>query len=389
VAAKYDVIVVGLGAMGSATLYHLAKSGRRVLGVEQFRIGHARGSSHGESRVIRLSYFEDPRYVPLLRRAYENWEALGRAAGRRVLVKTGIIECGDPEGFLVRSTLRASDEHAIPHEVWSSRKVAEQHPGIKLPNGWVGVHQADGGFVRPGLAVRLHTSLAQHAGAEVISSKAVADIRPHSGGLRLKLDDGSMLEAGSVVLTTGAWTSELVPILGPPRLQPTRQLLAWFQPRQPELFELGRFPVFLVESGEDFLYGFPTLSRHGLKAANHRPGPPIADIDARRARPAAEEVERVRELLQRFLPKAAGELKRMQTCVYTNTPDGHFAIGPHPEDPRIIIASPCSGHGFKFASVIGEVLARLATGSEPGFDISLFSLDRLMSSATATGVPTQ
>lgn len=374
--AHYDTIVVGLGGMGSAALYQLATRGRRVLGIERFEIGHALGSSHGESRLIRLSYFEDPRYVPLLRRAYENWGALGVAASQEVLIKTGIIEGGPRDCELVAGTLKASAEHGLPHREMPAREVRERFPAFTLPEGWIGVFQADAGFVKAGLAVRLHTELAQQAGAEIITGRTVVRIESQPSAVRVTMDDGATFEAGSVVLAAGAWMGELVPILSRLGIHPTRQLLAWFAPKTPELFELGRCPAFFFQDGDDLLYGFPQISEWGVKVAIHRPGPPITDINAVRPEPQPQEVERVRQLLEKLVPEAAGALTKMETCVYTNIADGHFVIDLHPDDPRIVVASPCSGHGFKFASVIGEILANLATTRVPGYDISLFRIDR-------------
>ncbi len=374
--AVYDVAIVGLGAMGSAALYHLAARGQRVIGLERATPGHEGGSSHGESRIIRMAYFEHPSYVPLLRRAYENWRALERATGAGLLTITGILESGIPGATVVDGARRAAVEHDLPHEMLLARQVAERFPAFDVPNHWETLFEADGGFLRPELAIDTHVAAAKGLGAEVRTHTEVTSVEPTARGVRLKTADGSMVEAGAVIVSAGAWIGELFPELKP-HLRLTRQVLAWFDPAQPELVTPERFPVFLLESEDQIIYGFPDLAGTGVKAASHLPG-----LRLERAGDAAQDGDAadaapVADMLKRYIPGAAGPVRQLKTCIYTHSPDEDFILDRHALYPQIVIASPCSGHGFKFAGVIGEIVADLATVGATPHDISRFRLDRL------------
>jgi sarcosine oxidase len=375
---RADVAVIGLGAMGSAAAFHIARRGRSVVAFEAYEPGHDRGSSHGESRIIRLAYFEHPSYVPLLRLAYANWRELERLTGETVLTTTGILEAGHPGSAVVAGSLAASRLHDLPHEVLDAREIARRYPAFALPSDWSGVFQPDGGFLRPELAIRLHCAAARAAGAELRTGTRVAAVEPVASGVRVRTEDGSIVEAGSVVVAAGAWVGDLVPALRP-SLTLTRQVLGWFEPRRPELFRPDAFPVFIFEAEDDAVYGFPDFAGTGVKAASHDPGEVVSRADAlpRRAGDAADEV-RIRRALDRYLPAAAGPLRRMQACIYTRTPDEDFVVDRHPDAPRVVVASPCSGHGFKFASAMGEILADLALEDGTRHDVSRFRIDRLL-----------
>jgi sarcosine oxidase len=374
--AVFDVAVVGLGAMGSAALYHLAARGKRVIGLERATPGHEGGSSHGESRIIRMAYFEHPSYVPLLRRAYEDWRALERATGAKLLTITGILESGIPGAGVVEGARRAAVEHGLPHEMLSSRQVAERFPAFAIPDHWETLFEADGGYLRPELAIDTHIAAARALGAEVRTQAEVVSIDPTAGGVRLTLADGAVIEAGAAIVSAGAWMGELFPELAH-RLTLTRQVLAWFDPARPALVTPDRFPVFLLESEDEIIYGFPDLAGTGVKVASHMPGRVL-----RRAGDAAQdgdaaEMAPVAAMLSRYIPAAAGPVRQLKTCIYTHSPDEDFILDRHALYPQIVLASPCSGHGFKFAGVIGEILADLATVGETPHDISRFRLDRL------------
>jgi sarcosine oxidase len=373
-----DVAIIGLGAMGSAAAYHLARRGKRVIAVERFEPGHDRGSSHGESRIIRLAYFEHPSYVPLLRRAYENWRALERDTGARLLTITGILEAGHPDSSVVRGSLEASRLHDLPHEVLDGAAISRRFPAFRVPAHWHGVFQPDGGFLRPELAIRVHVDAARAHGAEIRIGVRVLGIDAPGGGesgVRIRTANGT-IEAGSAVIAAGAWIAEFLPLLRP-HLRITRQVLGWFAPHEPDLFAPERCPVFLLESEEDACYGFPNFAGTGVKVASHREGRALPDGDALAQDGDAEDEARIRRTLARYIPAADGPLRQMRTCMYTRTPDEDFAVDLHPDDPRLVIASPCSGHGFKFASVMGEILADLSTEGTTRFDISRFRLGRL------------
>lgn len=373
--AAYEVAVVGLGAMGSAALFHLSQRGVKAIGIDRFAPPHEQGSSHGESRIIRLAYFEHPSYVPLLRRAYENWRALEALSGESLLTITGILEAGPPDSPLVAGSLEACRLHDIDHEVMGGADISARFPAFQLPRDYRGVWQKDGGFLRPELAIRTHLRLARRAGADVITATAVRAVTPRAGHIEIDLG-GRVVEAGSVILSAGAWMGELVPELNA-HLRLTRQTLCWCRPKSPELFAPGRLPVFIVESEDDAVYGFPDFAGTGFKCASHRAGPVLTHADAARQDAGAADEAPARRFLSRFMPDALGSLEAMKTCIYTRTPDEDFILDLLPSDPRIVVASPCSGHGFKFASVIGEILADLATNSTTPHDISRLGLSRL------------
>jgi len=370
----FDVAVIGLGAMGSAALFNLARQGRRVIGIEQFEPGHDKGSSHGESRIIRLSYFEHPSYVPLARRALEKWRELEALSGQTILTVTGVLEAGYPGCRAVEGSLEASRLHELDHEILSASEINRRFPAFKVPSHWTGLYQPDGGFLRPELAIRQFVSLAESHGAEVRTRTRVLAIEPFSAGVRVRTDAGE-IEAGSVIIAAGAWIGDFAPELKP-HLKVTRQVLGWFEPLQPASYSPDRCPVFFFESEDDACYGFPDFAGTGVKAASHREGAHLSSADDLAQDGGAADEAQIRRMLALAMPDANGPLKAMRTCMYTRTPDEDFVIDRSSVDPRIVIASPCSGHGFKFASVIGEVLADLALGKTPMNDISRFKLGR-------------
>ena len=369
----YDSIVIGLGATGGAALAELARRGRRTLGIEQFHIANQRGSSHGETRIIRLGYYEHPSYVPLVRRAYELWRDLERNSGRRLLHVTGILEMGPPEGELVAGTLAASRAHGIAHEILDAAALMRRFPAFRVPRDFVGVHQADGGFLDAEDAVLAQVGAAQAHGAQVRTALRVRAIEPLAGGVRVATDNGAF-EAASVVVSAGAWLPKLLPGLQIP-LRATRQAVGWFEPAEPAPFARGACPVFMIESKHGIHYGFPLHGR-GVKIAKHFHREETLDPDLVAAPFAAADEAIIRTAIADHIPGANGPLARSATCLYTMAPDGDFILDRLPGAPQIVMASACSGHGFKFAPVLGEILADLATDRTPAHDISRFRLAR-------------
>jgi sarcosine oxidase len=370
---RFDVAVVGIGATGSAVLHELARRGGRVIGIEQFDPGHDRGSSHGESRILRLSYFEHPSYVPMLVAAREKWMALDQdTEGEKLFVETGCLEVGPPNAELVQRSLQASRRHHLDVEELTGGEIEQRFPAFRLPKDWFGIFQPQGGFVRPEMAIRRHVDLATRAGARLLTRTRVERLESRPDGVRLILPGGELV-AEAVVVTAGAWLQQLVSQSRMP-LAISRQVVGWFEPDDASLFAVGRFPVFLLATGQDAYYGFPDLGS-GFKMASHVLGPSLASADALRQDAAAADENRIRMALGRYLPEADGRCLRMQTCMYTNTPDGHFLLDRAEHDARIVIGSACSGHGFKFAPVLGEILADMAQNKPPRFPIDGFSLN--------------
>jgi sarcosine oxidase len=372
--AHFDVVVCGLGATGSATVLHLANRGLRVLGLERFAPGHDRGSSHGGTRIIRLGYFEHPSYVPLLRRAYELWRELAGAWGKPLLHVRGIVEIGHPDGRLVSGTLASSRLHALPHEVLTASQLARSYPAFKLPPNYVAVHQPDGGFLEVEPSIEASISLAKAAGAEIRGSTRVLAIEPRAGMVRVATDAGP-IDAGTAIVTVGAWMSSLLPELSP-QLRVTRQVTGWFAASNPKLFPAGTFPVFMIESRHGIHYGVPPHADAALKVAKHHHRDQAVDPDGYDRTVSRDDETVIRAAIREYIPAADGPLIAAKTCLYTMTRDGDFLIDRLPGHGNIIIASACSGHGFKFAPVVGEILADLATAGGTRHDISRFLLSR-------------
>ena len=358
----YDVIVVGVGGMGSAACWQLARRGQRVLGLERFDIPHAMGSSHGISRIIRLPYYEDPAYVPLLRRAYELWRDLEAATGATVLVTTGSIDAGPEDGALFGNAAAVAKSFEMPHEVLTGAAINARFPGYRLPAGYRGVLQPQGGLLASERAIVAHVGAAQAAGAEIRARERVLDwaARPGGEGVAVTTDKGRH-EAGRLVLAAGAWMGDLAKPLRSLAI-PERQVLAWLQPLRPELFTTARFPVFNLEVEEGRYYGFPIYEAPGFKFGRyHHRGEAMA-ADAMRREVDAEDERLLRQFSGRYFPDGSGATMALRACMFTNTPDEHFILDHHPEAKQVVLASPCSGHGYKFCSVVGEIIADLATG---------------------------
>ncbi len=373
---SYDVIVAGVGAMGSAACWHLAKRGLKVLGLERFDLGHAMGSSHGLSRIIRLAYFEGSHYVPIVRRAHELWRTTGDEAGMKLLHVTGSIDLA-PEGFgPVESSLQSCLDHGLVHERLDGREIARRFPAFQLPEGHVGLWQPDGGFVASEKAIYAHVGLAQSRDADIRTGEPMLDWTPTAqGGVVVRTERGTY-SAGRLVITSGGWIADAVPALAS-KVSTVRQAIGWFTTRRPELFREGAFPVFILSVEEGAFYGFPLYEHPGFKLGGpHFGREPMDPRDDDRT-PSPRQVALIRECLRRYIPDAAGDPLTLKGCVYTVSPDEDFIIDAVPGVPQAVFASCCSGHGFKFASAIGEILADLSTSGQSAFDLSPFSLDRL------------
>jgi len=370
VETTFDVIVVGLGAMGSAAAYHLARQGRRVLGLDRFSPPHALGSSHGQTRIIREAYFEDPRYVPLVQRAYELWTALEREAERRLLLETGGLMIGRPDSTVVRGARRSAETHGLRHELLAAAEVRRRFPALRPDDDMVAVWEPRAGILIPEACVAAHLAMARRHGATLRVDEPVLRWEPDGGGVRVASAQG-VYAAGQLVLSAGSWLTSLLPDLALP-LTVERQPLYWFEAcRNAAHFAPERLPIHLWEHApQRYLYGFPDLG-DGVKVARHHEGR-LTDPDAVDREVHAEEVEAMRGLVRRYVPDADGPLRSAAVCLYTNTPDDHFLIDRHPAHEQVVVASPCSGHGFKFASAIGEALAELLSEGRTRLDLSLF-----------------
>ncbi len=378
----YGAIVVGLGGMGSATAYQLAGRGKRILGLEKFSPAHDRGSSHGESRIIRQAYFEGPEYVPLLFRAYDLWEDLERQTGEDLMTLCGGLFIGPEDGELVSGSAASADGHGLPYEILDSPELKRRFPVFEPGPETVALFEKRAGFVRPERTVRAHLNLAASLGADLRFGERVLSWEATEWGVRVRTE-GGVHEAERLVVAAGAWAGELLSDLGLP-LEVTRQILFWFRPRGgPEAFATGRIPIWIYEPDDgNMFYSFPAVDgADTVKAAFFRADGTPADPETIDREVQEDEVEFIRRYLGRHVPALDGELVAARTCMYTNTPDQHFVVSKHPDHPQIAVAAGFSGHGYKFCSVIGEILADLATKGETGHPIDLFSPGRLRGSS--------
>jgi sarcosine oxidase len=374
---KWDVIVIGVGGMGSAIAYHVAARGRKVLAVEQFNIPNDLGSSHGVNRIIRLAYAEDPRYVPLLRRAYRLWRELGRAVHERLLFITGGIDAGDEDSWIVQGSLAACTTHRLRHELLTAAQLRKRFPAFQLPKRMVAVYQPDGGFVLSERSIVAHVSAALNLGAEVHAQERVLSWDVSKGRVRVRTDRGSY-QARRLVIAAGPWAAKTVGELRG-HVTPERQVLLWVQPKRPELFQVGAFPVFYMQDGSDKYYGLPIHGIPGFKIGRYHHLNEVVDPDAmdRRCHPRDEKI--LRAAIRKYFPEADGPIIAMKTCLFSNTQDEHFILDLHPSHPEVSIAAGFSGHGFKFCSVVGEIMAALALdGGCRNFDLGLFQFQRLL-----------
>ena len=362
--AGFDVIVVGLGGMGSAAAAHAAARGQRVLGLEQFQPGHTAGSSHGRSRVIRLAYFEHPAYVPLLRRAYELWRRLEADSGRRLLQMTGGLMIGTPYSEVVSGSRRSARQHRLDHELLNAVAIRRRFPALTPRQEFVGCYETEAGSLSPEEAIGAHLDGAATHGAQLNVDERVEDWSVSSSGTIAVTTSRSVYQCGRLILAPGPWAASLFKIERLP-LEVEPQMLYWFAPAGgPAPFAPDRFPVYIWDLGEGVqFYGFPADDRGLVKVAFFR-SPHIDEASMRAA-------------LGPCIPALAlGRLVESASCKYTLTPDHHFVIGAHPHHPEVVVASPCSGHGYKFASVIGEILADLAIDGATAHPIGLFSPTR-------------
>lgn len=369
----YDALVLGLGGMGSATLYHLARAGCRTLGLEQFGIPNTRGSSHGSTRIIRLAYSEGPEYVPLLRAAYAGWRELERKSGQSLLHITGGLDIGAPDSWIVTGSRLSCLEHSLRFEELRAEQVNERFPGYCLPTGLRAIYQPDGGYLCSEATIEAHVRLAKGLGAEVRTNCAVLRWDSEASGVRVETEHGDF-RARRLVLTAGAWTGRLCPALQD-FCTPERQVMLWTAPIEPGAYRPDCFPVFSLEAATGRYYGYPDHCGEGFKIGKfhhlceHVEEPSRLD---RACRPIDEEV--LREGIRGHFPLANGPTRRMAACMFTNSPDGHFILDRCPGQQRVFIAAGFSGHGYKFCSVVGRLMAEYCTEGAASLPTERFRL---------------
>jgi sarcosine oxidase len=380
-ADRYDVAIVGLGVMGTAAAWALSRRGLRVLGLEQFQPAHARGSSHGESRIIRELYFEHPLYVPILQRAYALWGEVEAESDTQLLYLVGGLTLGPATGRVVPGAREAARRFNLPLQELSPEVVARRFPAIRPPADYIGVWDARGGYVRADLAISAFRLVAERRGAALHYGVQVTGWRVSGDGVVIETGQGAY-HAARLVLAVGPWAPRILSDLHLP-LVVERQVLVWFDPpipaAAPDLFDSKCFPIFVYEyRGGQTSYGFPRVAGR-VKAAVFHGGPTVVDPDPVQPEPTDREIQAVRDALAPTFPAlSAAPVRASAPCFFTNSPDSRFVIGPHPAAPQVLICSPCSGHGFKFAPAIGDIVAELITTGTSTTDLSPFEVTRFL-----------
>jgi sarcosine oxidase len=379
VETAFDVIVVGLGAMGSSAVYHLAKRGAKVLGLEARTAAHDQGSSHGESRIIRQAYFEDAAYVPLVLRAYELWDELEAESSQDLLNITGGVAIGSTKCGLITGCLRSARAYGLVHDLFDPKEMKRRFPQFVLADDEVAFHEPNAGFLRPEKCIKQHLQCASKRGATLHFEEPILSWTAAGSGEGVSVaTNNQTYHANSLILSVGPWTNEVVPHL-PVSLTVSRRVMFWLRPTaNHSAFDKRAFPIFLWEPAQGPLfYGFPRIDENGdPKVAIHHGGEECtpSTID-RNIHP--RDIAAIRSAIEYRIPALNGEVSRAITCMYTMTPDEHFIIDAHPRHPQVSIAAGFSGHGFKFSSVVGEILADLAMTRNTSSDIALFSASRV------------
>lgn len=371
---NFDVIVIGVGGIGSATVYELAKNGENVLGIERYGIPHTKGSSHGQTRMIRKAYHENPQYMDMIDRAYHLWEKLQEEYGEQLLFKTGSIAAGPSSSNLVTGALKTCHEHSISHEKISAESASKRFPGLRLPNTYDVIYQEDGGFVRPETATVAYTELAQQMGATIKTETKVTSWQSTREGVKVKTEN-DQYKADRLVIAAGAWTGKLVESLES-MVSPERQVLTWLPPENEDYFSPKDLPVFLISDEEDIHHGFPIYGKRGVKFGIHYHLHEKVDPDTMERSANEYDKKILTEAGRRYLSVTNEDPFDFETCIYTNTLDKNFIIDILPNHSEVVVLGGFSGHGYKFAGVIGEIAADLVSGTDPSLDISSFKIDR-------------
>jgi sarcosine oxidase len=370
----FDVAIIGAGAMGSASTYHLSRSGKKIIVLDRFHPPHGLGSSHGKSRIIREAYFESPMYVPLVQQAYMLWDEMEKESGKKLFLKTGGLMIGSRDQKVFSGASASAAQHHIAYEYLDGEAIKRRFPVFNPTYDTVALLEKNAGILFPEACIETQISLAEKADVEFHFDERVQTIISKSGKVEISTDKETYT-ATKVIVAAGAWMATLFPELHLP-LEVKRQVLFWFRSTEGDSnkFLPENLPVYIWEYEKNkIFYGFPDLGE-GMKIAIHHRGK-LATPDAIDRRVGVEEIKEIDELLKRYFTSTF-TYHYSDVCMYTNTPDEDFIIDFHPDDKNIILASPCSGHGFKFSSAIGKILSQMALGEKPGFDISVFSLDR-------------
>ena len=376
--------MIGVGSMGSAACYYLAKRGYKVLGLEQFDISHEYGSHAGQSRIIRKAYFEHPDYVPLLERAYKNWNALEWETGKQVYFKTGLLYAGVPTNEIIKGVERSAALYKIDLDQLNTVAAADKVPSFKFPDGFEILFEPEAGFITPEKAIRLYANEAKKNGAIIHSNEKVIEWKKNGNGVIVNTDKDSY-QCNNLIITAGAWAGKMIPGFTD-KIKVTRQFVAWIKTKNDDQFELNNFPCWMI--GDDIkhgcFYGFPLLDTKrfgdpaGLKLAHHYPDQ-VTDPDHVNRQTTEEELKNVKYCLDKYLPGVFDSVLSTKICLYANSPDENFIIDKLPGfEDNVSVACGFSGHGFKFASVVGEILTDLAINGKTDLPIEFLNAKRFV-----------
>lgn len=383
---RYDVIVLGLGGIGSAAICHVARRGHRVLGIDQFSPPHDRGSTHGQTRIIRQAYFEHPDYVPLVLRAYELWREVEAATGQTLLEQVGLLEVGPGDGVVVPGVLASAARHDLAVERLSAADAERRFPGFRVPGNYAAVFEPTAGFLHVERCVAAHLQLAVQAGAALQTNTAVASWS-RSGNAIAVLTDRGEFRAERLIVAAGPWAAHVLPALGVP-LVVRRKPLYWFAAAGGDAATCANWPLsvaagcptFLYELSQGVFYGFPQFDDRGVKVARHSGGETVADASTVDRALDAADCDAVAEFVEAHLVGLARRPRDHATCMYTMSPDEHFVVDLLPGEPRVAFVAGLSGHGYKFAPVLGEILADLVDAGETKHPVGFLGLDRFAGS---------
>lgn len=378
---QFDLIIVGVGSMGAATAYYLSKQGLKVLGIEQFDIVHERGSHGGQSRIIRKAYFEHPDYVPLMHKAYENWKQIESESNTKLYTETGIVYFGKEFDPLIAGAQQSAALYELNVKRYNANDAREKFPAFKIPDDFIALAEPEAGFIIPDKTIKVYAAQAQKNGAIFLTNTKVKEWKQHKDVIEITTNQDTYT-SNKLVITAGAWTKKIVPVLKPD-IQVTQQVVAWVKPKNIDKFKLGSFPCWLIQDPKKgSFYGFPILPSstygqpEGLKIAHHFPGEPV-DPDRPDNAINTERIEDIKFMLQKYFDEAEAEIVELKTCLYASTTDEDFIIDFLPDsNKKVVIACGFSGHGFKFAPVVGEILADMSIKGNTDLPINFLKLDR-------------
>ncbi len=370
----YDVAVVGAGSMGMATGYFLAKQGKKVLLLDAFDPPHSHASHHGETRIIRYAYGEGEQYVPLALRAKTLWEELEQLSGQTLLLKTGVLNVGEPSSLFIQRLIASAERYQLPIEILDAKQVNQRFPGMQLPEKYLGCLESSSGVLKCEVAIQAYRDLALAAGATLCTHHKVSGITLGEQSVAITANDQTF-HAEKLVVSVGAWSNDLLAMLGLDLpLKPIRKTFAWFDAPQ-ALYGQDAFPAFSFDTQDGIYYGFPSIDGAGLKIGRHDLGEEQNPNTSMTPFDPHLDSQDLRAILGQHMP-SVGEFMVGKTCMYTMTPDEHFVIDRHPRHANVVVASGFSGHGFKFASAIGEAVSQMISGETPRCDLSQFAISR-------------